>query len=62
MNNGLAHAESKDTAHIMGMVQDALDSVEFVTGPADTQWGALRAAMGHPEPWELPYFAIGNEV
>lgn len=62
MNNGLSHAESLDTAHIMPMVQDALDSVAFVTGPADTEWGSVRAAMGHPKPWKLPYFAIGNEV
>ena len=62
MNNGLSHAESVDTAHIMGMVQDALDSVQFCNGPVDTPWGGLRAAMGHPEPWHLRYFAIGNEV
>jgi len=42
--------------------QDALDSVEFVTGVADTRWGGMRAAMGHPEPWALNYLAIGNEV
>ncbi len=22
----------------------------------------MRAAMGHPEPWELNFMAIGNEV
>lgn len=42
--------------------QDALDSVEFVSGPADSKWGAVRAAMGHPDPWALNYLAIGNEV
>lgn len=62
MNNGLAHVDAVDTAHILGLVQDALDSVEFMTGPATSRWGAVRAAMGHPAPWNLTYFAIGNEV
>ena len=43
-------------------LQDALDLIEFVTGPADSEWGSLRAKMGRSQPWELNYFAIGNEV
>lgn len=50
------------TAQIQPLLQDALDSIEFVTGSPDTKWGALRAAMGHPEPWALNYIGIGNEV
>ncbi len=42
-------------------LQDALDLVEFCRGGADTTWGAIRIAMGHPEPFELPYLGIGNE-
>ena len=42
-------------------VQDALDLAEFCRGGADTRWGAVRIAMGHPEPFPLPYLAIGNE-
>lgn len=42
--------------------QDALDSVEFVTGAASSKWGKVRDEMGRREPWELPYLAIGNEV
>ena len=34
----------------------------FVSGPADSKWGSQRAEQGHPEPWALNYFAIGNEV
>ena len=26
--------------------------IEFVSGPADSDWGSLRAKMGHSEPWE----------
>ena len=52
-------AEQQSCLHGM---QDALDLIEFVSGPADSEWGSLRASMGHPEPWQLNYFAIGNEV
>ena len=42
-------------------VQDALDEIEYVTGGADTKWGAMRAQNGHPEPFKLNYVEIGNE-
>ena len=57
-----SHTESVPTAQIQPLVQDALDSIEFVTGGTDTRWGALRAAMGHLEPWALNYIGIGNEA
>lgn len=42
-------------------VQDALDLIEFANGAATTRWGAVRAEMGHPEPFGLKYLAVGNE-
>lgn len=42
-------------------VQDALDLIEFANGNVYTQWGKLRADMGHPEPFNLKYIGIGNE-
>ena len=39
-----------------------MDSIEFISGPADSTWGAKRAAMGRAEPWNLTYLAIGNEA
>jgi alpha-L-arabinofuranosidase len=42
-------------------VQDALDELEYVTGAADTKWGAIRARNGHPDPFKLAYVEIGNE-
>jgi alpha-L-arabinofuranosidase len=42
-------------------IDDALDEIEFVSGPADSKWGAVRAELGHPEPFELNYVEIGNE-
>jgi len=42
-------------------VQDALDLIAFANGPADSEWGSIRAGMGHPEPFDLKYLGIGNE-
>ncbi len=42
-------------------VQDALDEIEYVTGPATSKWGAMRAAAGHPAPFTLTYVEVGNE-
>lgn len=42
-------------------VKDALDLIEFCNGDVSTEWGAKRAAMGHPKPFNLEYIAIGNE-
>ena len=42
-------------------IHDALDLVEFANGDISTPWGAVRAEMGHPEPFNLKLLAIGNE-
>ncbi len=42
-------------------VQDALDLIEFANGGTDTKWGAIRAEMGHPAPFNLELVGIGNE-
>lgn len=42
-------------------IQDAIDLIEFAKGDKTTKWGAIRAAMGHEEPFEMNYIGIGNE-
>jgi alpha-N-arabinofuranosidase len=42
-------------------IDDALNEIEFVTGPANSTWGKVRAELGHPEPYTLNYVEIGNE-
>ncbi|MCM3626084.1 carbohydrate binding domain-containing protein [Paenibacillus glycanilyticus] len=42
-------------------IQDALDLIEFAVGDSSTEWGAIRAGLGHPEPFGLEYIGIGNE-
>ncbi|MEO6003099.1 MAG: alpha-L-arabinofuranosidase C-terminal domain-containing protein [Opitutus sp.] len=42
-------------------VKEALEEIEYVMGPADSEWGKRRAADGFPEPFALKYVEIGNE-
>lgn len=42
-------------------IQDAIDLVEFANGDTTTQWGKLRAQMGHPASFNLKYLGVGNE-
>ncbi|MBR3896389.1 MAG: carbohydrate binding domain-containing protein [Bacteroidaceae bacterium] len=47
--------------HLQPFIDDALDLIEFANGGTDTEWGKLRAEMGHPEPFNLKFLGIGNE-
>ncbi|XP_042389874.1 alpha-L-arabinofuranosidase 1-like isoform X1 [Zingiber officinale] len=60
-NNGISHQDQVDTTSISPFVQDVLDSIEFARGSPDSKWGSVRAEMGHPEPFQLEYVAVGNE-
>ncbi len=42
-------------------IQDALDLIEFANGPVTSEWGAKRAALGHPAPFNLKLLGVGNE-
>lgn len=44
-----------------GYIRDALDLIEFANGSPDSEWGKVRAEMGHSEPFNLKFIAIGNE-
>ena len=46
---------------IQEWIDDALDLIEFANGTADTKWGKIRCDMGHAEPFNLEYLAVGNE-
>ena len=48
-------------AELQEFIQDAMDLIEFANGDVNTQWGKLRADMGHPAPFNLKYLGIGNE-
>ena len=43
-------------------IDEVLALIDFCNAdPADNEWAAKRAAMGHPEPFGLEYLGIGNE-
>ena len=41
---------------------DAAAEVEYMNGAAGTHWGGLRARNGHPQPYAVKYWQIGNEI
>ncbi|HXR49245.1 MAG TPA: alpha-L-arabinofuranosidase C-terminal domain-containing protein [Candidatus Limnocylindrales bacterium] len=53
--------DSVPLAQMGPYVQDALDAIQYANGPTNSTWGALRAAAGHPAPFNLKYIEIGNE-
>lgn len=68
VNSGLAcqYQNNDESAHIAvaeldSYIQDALDLIEFANGDTNTEWGKLRAQMGHPEPFNMKYIGVGNE-
>ncbi|XP_028755671.1 alpha-L-arabinofuranosidase 1-like [Neltuma alba] len=60
-NAGISRHEEINTTDIWPFVQEALDGIEFARGAVTTKWGKMRASLGHPEPFDLRYVAIGNE-
>lgn len=36
--------------------------VEYVNGPPTSRYGRMRAANGHPEPYRVKYWEVGNEI
>ena len=45
-----------------GDARSAAELVEYVNGAADTPMGRLRAANGHPAPYQVKWWGIGNEM
>ena len=65
VNCGMAcQFNSKELAPLSELdsyIQDALDLIEFANGPVSSPWGARRAAMGHPKPFQMKMLGVGNE-
>ncbi len=45
----------------LGDANSAAEEVEYLNGAVTTEWGAKRAANGHPEPYRVKWWNIGNE-
>lgn len=46
----------------LGSVTEAAEEVEYANGNPATRWGAERAKNGHPEPYGVAWWGIGNEM
>lgn len=61
--------ESSIQVNVMtGTAEEAADWVEYMNAPNDgsnpgggTDWASVRAANGHPEPYNIHYWELGNE-
>jgi alpha-N-arabinofuranosidase len=45
----------------LGGAESAAEEVEYLNGATNTRMGALRARNGHPEPYHVKYWNVGNE-
>ena len=45
-----------------GDAHSAAEEVEYVNGSPDTPMGKLRAENGHPEPYNVKWWYVGNEM
>ncbi|MBW7884378.1 MAG: alpha-N-arabinofuranosidase [Caldilineaceae bacterium] len=45
-----------------GTIQSAADLVEYCNAPTGTCWADLRAAHGHPDPYNVKIWCVGNEM
>jgi alpha-N-arabinofuranosidase len=45
----------------LGDSNSAAEEVQYLNGSAQNEWGAKRAANGHPAPYAIRYWNIGNE-
>lgn len=45
-----------------GSAREAAEQVEYCNGSVDARMGKLRAENGHPEPFNIRYWTIGNEM
>jgi alpha-N-arabinofuranosidase len=60
-----AGAEPSLTVNVQSDVQkleEAAGWVEYCNGPATTQFGSLRARNGHPAPFGVKFWEVGNEI
>jgi alpha-N-arabinofuranosidase len=45
-----------------GTIDEAQAWLEYCNGTDDTEWARRRADNGHPEPYRVRYWALGNEM
>ena len=60
-----AGSEPSITVNVEGRgatAEEAAAWVEYCNGPATSKYGAMRAANGHPAPFGVKFWEVGNEI
>ena len=64
----MAFCREINTAPMMGVnmgtgtIQDASNLVEYCNAPTGTKYSDLRAQYGNPDPYNVKYWCVGNEM
>ena len=64
----MAFCREIDTIPMMGVnmgtgtIQDASNLVEYCNAPTGTKYSDLRAKYGNPDPYNVKYWCVGNEM
>lgn len=61
VNIGLWHGGMTPVDSLQPWIDECMDALEYANGPVTSKYGAMRAANGHPEPFNIEYLEIGNE-
>jgi alpha-L-arabinofuranosidase len=60
---GLINAEPYVAVNTgLGTVEDVAKEIEYCNGSTESEMGKLRAKNGHPEPYKVKLWAVGNEM
>lgn len=65
VNSGISNQQRRpryeDITQMEKLIDDVLSAIAYANQPADSTFGAMRAANGHREPFQLKYIEIGSE-
>ena len=60
-NIGIWHGGVTPLDSLRMWIDECMNALEYANGDVKTKYGAMRAANGHPEPFNIEYIEIGNE-
>lgn len=61
VNAGIWHGGFTPVDSLQSWIDETLGALEYANGPVTSKYGAMRAAAGHPAPFNIEYIEIGNE-
>ena len=61
VNIGIWHGGCTPLDSLQPWIDECLNALEYANGPVTSHYGKMRAANGHPEPFNIAYIEIGNE-